>query len=82
VQGQQILVLAAAVALILVLFLALVVRVLSSFVTSVGSVAVAAQLHHPADIPSTHSHHLGLTQHDRRTQTSSCYVSERLIDAL
>jgi hypothetical protein len=61
---------------------ATVVLVLLSFVTLEVNAALAVQLHRLAGTPSTHSHHLVHTQHDRRTQTTSCYVSERRIDAL
>jgi hypothetical protein len=58
------------------------VLVLLSFATSEVSGELAVLLLHPVDTQSILSHHLAHTQHDRRTQTPSCYVSERLIDAL
>jgi hypothetical protein len=54
----------------------------SLFVMRVHNVAQVELLHFPVDTPSIHSHHLEHTQDDRRTQTPSCYVSERRIDAL
>jgi hypothetical protein len=61
---------------------ATVVLVLLSFVILVANVAQAELLHRPVATPFILLHHLAHIQHDRRTQTSSCYVSKRLIDAL
>jgi hypothetical protein len=61
---------------------ALVVQVSSLFATSVDNVELVGLCIPLVGIPTTNSHHLAHSQHDRWTQTSSCYVSERRIGPL
>jgi len=81
-QVAQIQAVAVAVWVFLFTQVAQVVLESSFFAMRVANVVLAVLLLHPVGLPSILSHHLAHTQHDRRTQTSSCYVSERLIDAL
>jgi hypothetical protein len=81
-QVAQIQAVAVAVWVFLFTQVAQVVLESSFFAIRVANVAQAELLHRPVATPFILLHHLVRTQHDRRTQTSSCYVSERLIDAL
>ena len=59
-----------------------VVQVSSLFATLALNVVRVEQYLAQMATPIIHLHHPELTQHDGRAQTSSCYVSERRIDAL